>query len=102
MSVYNIAEFTDCESMLRQVAVARGRLRKGGTADLLAAARLVLSDWRDGHIPFHTLPPGRGNEKHETVTVVDGSSSGIDMRALLGLEEQQVLAKLQHDEDMDE
>jgi nuclear GTP-binding protein len=97
MSVYKIAAYSDCEGMLRQVAVARGRLKKGGTADVEAAARVVLSDWRDGTIPFHTLPPSRGNEQFEAVSIVTEASEGIDMGALLE-SEQQVFAKLQDSE----
>lgn len=101
MSVYRIGEYSDCESMLRQVAVARGRLRKGGTADVEAAARVVLSDWRDGTIPFHTLPPSRGNEQFETVSIVNEASKGFEMNAALESEEQLVFAKLQESEMME-
>lgn len=98
MSVYNIAAYADCEDMLRQVAVARGRLRKGGTADIEAAARMVLADWRDGAIPFHTLPPSRGNEQFETVSIVNEAGDGIHMSSVLEAEEQSVFSKLQEAE----
>ena len=98
MALYNIAEYSDCESMLRQVAMARGRLRKGGTADIEAAARVVLSDWRDGAIPFHTLPPSRGNEQFETVSIVNEAGNGINMSSVLEAEEQSVFSKLQEAE----
>jgi nuclear GTP-binding protein len=100
MATYNIAEFSDCEGMLRQIAVARGRLRKGGTADIEATARVVLADWRDGTIPFHTLPPSRGNEQHETVAIVTEAGKEFDMHAVLESEEG-VFAKLQESEMME-
>ena len=37
--------------------MARGRLTKGGTPDLEATARTVLSDWVIGKIKYFTLPP---------------------------------------------
>lgn len=98
MSVYKIAAYANCESMLRLVAVARGRLRKGGTADIEAAARVVLSDWRDGSIPFHTLPPSRGNEHLETVEIVTEACKGFEMSSVLESEEQNIFSKLQESE----
>jgi nuclear GTP-binding protein len=95
MSLYSIGAYSSCEDMLRQVAAARGRLRKGGTADLQAAARIVLLDWRDGRIPFHTLPPSRGNEHLESAAVVATFSKAFDLPALIENEEKNVLMKLQ-------
>ncbi|KAK4538828.1 hypothetical protein CDCA_CDCA20G4853 [Cyanidium caldarium] len=41
---------------LSLLAKRRGKLRKGGVLDVEAAARLLVSDWADGTIPYYTLP----------------------------------------------
>lgn len=38
-------------------AMFTGRLLKGGTADVNAAARMVLADWNQQKIPYHSEPP---------------------------------------------
>ncbi|KAG9092559.1 hypothetical protein FRC07_011625 [Ceratobasidium sp. 392] len=37
--------------------MSRGRLTKGGAADLPAAGRSVLHDWNTGKIPYYSVPP---------------------------------------------
>lgn len=71
MTVYNIPAFAGADEFLQRVAAARGKLQRGGTADVVAAARLVLHDWNDGRIPFYTLPPARGSQEgHAAAEVV--------------------------------
>eukprot|EP00892_Ulva_mutabilis_P007479 jgi/Ulvmu1/5102/UM021_0119.1 len=97
MTQYKVGTFNTHDNMLQQVAQARGKLKRGGTADLESAARIVLTDWRDGKLPFHTLPPARGNEKHEHATVVSEYSREFDANAVFAAEEQSILAKLDED-----
>lgn len=97
MTQYKVGMFSSQDDMLQQVAHARGKLRRGGTADIEGAARIVLTDWRDGKLPFHTLPPSRGNEKHEHATVVTEYSKEFDIGAISAAEEKTVLAKLDED-----
>jgi nuclear GTP-binding protein len=40
----------------------KGRLLKGGEPDLDAVAKIVLSDWVRGRIPFFVPPPERSDE----------------------------------------
>lgn len=100
MTQYKSGLFSDYEDLLRQVAQARGKLKRGGTADLEGAAHIVLADWRDGKLPFHTLPPSRGHEKHEGAAVVAQYSKEFDISAVVAQEERNVLGKLDQDSDM--
>lgn len=100
MTQYKIGTFSSHDDMLQQVAQARGKLKRGGAADTVGAARIVLTDWRDGKLPFHTLPPTRGNEKHEHATVVSEYSRQFDVSAVFASEEQTVLARLDEDPEM--
>ena len=57
MHVYNLPRFGDREELLLLLAQQRGYVGKGGVADKLRAARMLLKDWNTGKIPFYTLPP---------------------------------------------
>lgn len=100
MTLYRTGTFCNHDDLLRQVAQARGKLKRGGTADSEGAARIVLADWRDGKLPFHTLPPSRGNEKHEHAAIVSQYSQELDINAVIIQEEKHVLAKLDNEFDM--
>ncbi|CAI5470590.1 unnamed protein product [Closterium sp. Yama58-4] len=70
------------DGFLRQVAQKRGRLKKGGVPDTLAAARIVLREWNGGRIPYYTLPPSpaseavEGAEEHEEGAALVGAWGG--------------------------
>ncbi|KAL5120323.1 nuclear GTP-binding protein nug1 [Pleosporales sp. CAS-2024a] len=53
---------------LVQVARKRGRLGRGGVANLHSAAHTVLTDWRDGRIQGWTSPPKYTPNADETST----------------------------------
>lgn len=42
MALYKVPAFQSADEFLQLVAAARGKLRRGGTVDVAAAARLVL------------------------------------------------------------
>lgn len=48
ISIYNINNFSDVDEFLMNVAMVRGKLKKGGVVDSPAAARIVLHDWNEG------------------------------------------------------
>ncbi|VDC04198.1 unnamed protein product [Peniophora sp. CBMAI 1063] len=50
------------EEFLDKLARMKGRLLKGGEPDLEAVAKIVLSDWVRGRIPFFVPPPERPAE----------------------------------------
>ncbi|KAI0370027.1 NGP1NT-domain-containing protein [Pilatotrama ljubarskyi] len=50
------------ETFLDKLARMKGRLLKGGEPDLEAVAKIMLSDWVRGRIPFFVPPPERSEE----------------------------------------
>ncbi|KAM5539914.1 hypothetical protein V8D89_006417 [Ganoderma adspersum] len=52
----------DSEAFLDKLARMKGRLLKGGEPDLEAVAKILLSDWVRGRIPFFAPPPERTEE----------------------------------------
>ncbi|KAJ7065326.1 NUC091 domain-containing protein [Mycena amicta] len=53
------------EVFLETLARMKGRLRKQGEPDLDGVAKIVLSDWVRGRIPFFVPPPERPEELNE-------------------------------------
>ncbi|KAF9486531.1 NGP1NT-domain-containing protein [Pholiota conissans] len=56
----------DTEDFLDQLARKKGRLLKHGEPDLDSVAKIVLTDWVRGRIPFFVTPPERSEELNET------------------------------------
>lgn len=54
--------FWDPEVFLDKLARMKGRLLKGGEPDMEAVAKILLSDWTRGRIPFFVTPPERSEE----------------------------------------
>ncbi|KAG6849554.1 hypothetical protein H0H93_007502 [Arthromyces matolae] len=50
------------ETFLDKLARMKGRLLKGGEPDLESVAKIVLTDWVRGRIPFFVAPPERSEE----------------------------------------
>lgn len=50
------------ETFLDKMARMKGRLLKGGEPDLDSVAKIMLSDWTRGRIPFFVPPPERSEE----------------------------------------
>ncbi|KAF7976886.1 hypothetical protein HWV62_5429 [Athelia sp. TMB] len=61
--IYNLPQFTSTLEFLTMFSLSSGRLLKGGTPDILSAARQVLTDWNHQKIPYfsatHTRIPKR-------------------------------------------
>ncbi|KAI9222093.1 NUC091 domain-containing protein [Blastocladiella britannica] len=55
---YDLVSWTDHMDFLEQIARKSGRLLKGGEPDTTTAAKMVLTDWLRGKIPFFAPPPG--------------------------------------------
>ena len=71
MAIYKVPAFESTDQFLQHIALARGKLKKGGTVDIQAAAKVVLQDWNDGRIPFYTMPPQRESQQgHSAAEVV--------------------------------
>eukprot|EP01068_Selenidium_serpulae_P012716 Selendium_serpulae@DN5868_c0_g2_i1.p1 len=80
MKFFKVGLFEDEEEFLANVARTRGRLSKGGKPDTVAAARLVLTEWTTGKVPYYCAPP------HETMDsemkIVSSMSQGLDLDML--------------------
>lgn len=55
----------EVEQFLDQLARFKGRLQRGGEPDIEGAAKIVLTDWTRGRIPFFVTPPERPTELNE-------------------------------------
>ncbi|KAG0701473.1 P-loop containing nucleoside triphosphate hydrolase protein [Suillus ampliporus] len=55
--LYNLPQYSSTLEFLTMLALNSGRLLKGGTPDLLSAARHVLMDWNHQKIPYFSVPP---------------------------------------------
>lgn len=79
MGIYKVPAFESTDQFLHHIALARGKLKKGGTVDVQAAAKVVLQDWNDGRIPFYTMPPQReAQEGHAAAEVVTHFGTDFD------------------------
>lgn len=56
-SIYEVNDFGTTTEFLGNLARKRGKLKKGGIADLDAAGKFVLHDWVTGKIPYFVYPP---------------------------------------------
>ncbi|KAF8423182.1 P-loop containing nucleoside triphosphate hydrolase protein [Boletus edulis BED1] len=56
-NIYGLPEFSNTLEFLTMLALSSGRLLKGGTPDVLSAARQVLMDWNHQKIPYFSDPP---------------------------------------------
>eukprot|EP00727_Mastigamoeba_balamuthi_P013214 m51a1_g8515 putative nucleolar gtp-binding protein 2 (703) ;mRNA; r:86978-89558 len=54
---YGVEDWTDHMDFLMKLAVRKGRLLKKGEPDVETVAKMILSDWQRGKIPFFTPPP---------------------------------------------
>lgn len=61
-ATYGIAEWSDVNDFLAQVAMLRGKLLPGGVPDTDTIARVVLYDWQRGKLPWFNAPPFESNQ----------------------------------------
>ncbi|GFR43831.1 hypothetical protein Agub_g4952, partial [Astrephomene gubernaculifera] len=94
MMLYKIQTFSTPEEFLHLIALARGKLRRGGTPDSPAAARIVLQDWNDGRIPYYTSPPERPKTGLEEAQVVVSYSAEFNADEVFANERSAVIAHL--------
>jgi nuclear GTP-binding protein len=55
----------EAENLLDSLARMKGRLLKGGEPDMDGVAKVILSDWTRGRIPYFVSPPERSQELNE-------------------------------------
>eukprot|EP00658_Telonema_sp_P-2_P042562 TRINITY_DN3057_c0_g1_i10.p1 TRINITY_DN3057_c0_g1~~TRINITY_DN3057_c0_g1_i10.p1 ORF type:complete len:502 (-),score=164.85 TRINITY_DN3057_c0_g1_i10:393-1898(-) len=86
LKLYQIAAFRSTDEFLTLIARSRGKMLKGGRADMLAAARTVLEDWNCGKVPFYTLPPAQPEVSAAHAAVVTQWSAEFDLEAVTAKE----------------
>lgn len=57
MQMYDLQPFDNHIEFLGQFARKRGKLGRGGIADMNAAAKAIVKDWTSGKIPAWAVPP---------------------------------------------
>eukprot|EP00236_Picocystis_salinarum_P000854 CAMPEP_0183832638 /NCGR_PEP_ID=MMETSP0807_2-20130328/5546_1 /TAXON_ID=88271 /ORGANISM="Picocystis salinarum, Strain CCMP1897" /LENGTH=585 /DNA_ID=CAMNT_0026078387 /DNA_START=31 /DNA_END=1788 /DNA_ORIENTATION=+ len=100
MMIYKIPAFEGTEQFLQQVAMARGKLKKGGVIDPEATARLVLQDWNTGRIPYFTMPPKRTHKEYESAGFVSQWGKDFDAEEVFKNERSALIETLPSMEDM--
>ena len=88
LTIYRIAGFKNATQFLVNIANVRGKFKKGGIADLEAAARLVIDDWNSGKMNHYVPPPGFDptillTYKQEGDDRVDGLDDSLVKKAML-------------------
>ncbi|BDA47679.1 Guanine nucleotide-binding protein-like 3 homolog [Coccomyxa sp. Obi] len=94
MALYKVPGFEGPDTLLRHIAAARGKLRKGGLPDIEAAARIMLHDWNDGRISYYTLPPKRDDHGHAAAAVVPAYSTDFNVDEVYAEQQRAVVASL--------
>lgn len=87
------------EEFLDKLARMKGRLRKGGEPDLDSVAKIVLSDWVRGRIPYFVSPPERSEELNQAeakATKVQEIKSGSKDKGKAKETEERTLGVKQH------
>ncbi|KAG1878992.1 P-loop containing nucleoside triphosphate hydrolase protein [Suillus subluteus] len=92
--LYNLPRFSSTLEFLTMLALNSGRLLKGGTPDLLSAARHVLMDWNHQKIPYFSVPPTihpssmpsatAGAETVGQAQILDSFSKPFELAGLFG------------------
>eukprot|EP01024_Parvocaulis_polyphysoides_P008549 TRINITY_DN12541_c0_g1_i2.p1 TRINITY_DN12541_c0_g1~~TRINITY_DN12541_c0_g1_i2.p1 ORF type:complete len:580 (-),score=92.77 TRINITY_DN12541_c0_g1_i2:322-2061(-) len=100
MKMYKISNFEDADGFIRNVAMVRGKLKRGGTPDVQSAAKLVLQDWNDGKLPYYTLPPKRSQPQN--TKIVSSWSADFDVDSVYAQEKSTVIAGLPSMEDAEQ
>ncbi|KDO28461.1 hypothetical protein SPRG_20167 [Saprolegnia parasitica CBS 223.65] len=79
-ALYDVPAYTDTIEFLVHLAMAQGKLGKGGIPDRKAVARTVLQDWNRGKIPFFTPPPAiKDTRLDDGVMIVNSFSADFDL-----------------------
>lgn len=55
--MYNVEKWTDSADFLQQLALATGRLGKGGEPNVNEVAVKMINDWQRGKLPYFVPPP---------------------------------------------
>lgn len=64
--IYKVASYKHVDDFLEQVAALSGRLLKGGEPDMETVAKMILSDFQRGRLPYFVPPPKVENKEATT------------------------------------
>jgi nuclear GTP-binding protein len=87
------SESWDPEDLLDKLARMKGRLLKHGEPDREAIAKIMLSDWVRGRIPFFVVPPVRSEElnaaeeKMKKLADIKGKSKAVEEPELVPMKQ---------------
>jgi nuclear GTP-binding protein len=82
----------DYETLLDQLARMKGRLLKGGEPDLDSVAKIILSDWVRGRIPYFVPPP----ERPEALNKAEAKAAGLKVADAKGKGKAMEAEKVDH------
>jgi len=68
----------DAEVLLDKLARMKGRLLKGGEPDIEGVAKILLSDWVRGRIPYFVEPPPKPVSKATEDPKGKGKAAGLE------------------------
>lgn len=75
--LYDITMFETPEEFFAKKAKRMGKMKRGGTLDVYAAARTVLNDWNSGRIKYFTHPPEVAvQETHVSAEIIASGGEG--------------------------
>jgi len=63
--LYNVRDWVDGEDFLKMVAERFGKLKKGGEPHSDIVARMIITDWQRGRIPYFVPPPSTKTKSKE-------------------------------------
>ncbi|PVU85843.1 hypothetical protein BB560_006892 [Smittium megazygosporum] len=89
---YNVLPYRNATEFLVQLARIRGRFKRGGIPDLNSAARIILTDWNSGKIPYYTMVPESPSstqsqiKQKEEIEIVSSWGQEFDLNQLYKLD----------------
>ncbi|KAF9235127.1 NGP1NT-domain-containing protein [Melanogaster broomeanus] len=87
----------DAEQFLNALARMKGRLLKGGEPDADGVAKIILTDWVRGRIPFFVAPPERPEELNKAEAKMKAKAKGkVKAEAGEGEKEKEVVGVKQN------
>ncbi|KAL8445252.1 hypothetical protein Emag_005141 [Eimeria magna] len=76
--VYRLPAFSSPREALHAIAARRGRLLRGGVADVASTAKIFLQDWQEGKVPYYSLPSGfKDAGSIRVVSVAEGAEDEV-------------------------
>lgn len=81
--ILRVPSFNTPQELIRNAAQVHGKMKKGGGADMEAAARFVLNRVSDGKSHFFTMPPEREGPVGGFAFVVNDFKPEMDINLLL-------------------